>query len=342
MWSLLLLAACSSAVPESSAGSLHLRGARAPGGGALELFVDEGVLVDAVSAEMDVVEAEGAYVVPALFDAHVHLSYWSVDRELRRAGVLTVVDLAAPIESLGAAWAVRVLGSGPMITAWQGYPTQSWGRDGYGLECVGAGACAAAVDTVADAGAVVIKVPLQGEPSLTREELEAIVERAHARGLPVAAHALGEAEARLAAEVGADLLAHTPVEALSDETVALWAEGAVVSSLMAFGNREATRDNLGRLAAAGATVLYGTDLGNRRVAGLDAAELAAMQQAGVSAEQVLSSVTTAPATFFGQSDRAGLSPGQEGSFVLLDADPLQDPSALARPVAVYERGQRVQ
>ena len=47
---------------------------------------------------------------------------------------------------------------------------------------------------------------------------------------------------------------------------------AVVSTLAAFGGSPAAVDNLRRLHAAGATVLYGTDLGNTRDAGPSAEE----------------------------------------------------------------------
>jgi hypothetical protein len=157
---------------------------------------------------------------PAFIDSHVHLAYWPVGDELLDRGVATVVDLAAPIAWLDAPVVpprLRVIASGPMITARRGYPTRGWGADGYGREVGGPREAEAAVDELHAHGARIIKLAITGAPMLAEDALRAAVARAHGlSSIKVVGHALADEEVRMAAAVGVDVLAHTPVEALGD------------------------------------------------------------------------------------------------------------------------------
>lgn len=247
----------------------------------------------------------GSCVAPAFIDSHVHLAYTPKAEEMAQGAIAGAVDLAAPVGWLGTRPSeVEVKASGPMITAVGGYPTQTWGADGYGEQVSGAAQASAATVALIAAGADLIKVALTGEPTLTDEELAAVVTAAHDANKKVAAHALSEEAAARAAAAGVDVLAHTPTEALSDATVSAWAEGAVISTLRAFGGSATTVDNLHRLDQAGATILYGTDFGNTQTAGIDEAELQLMREAGLSQTRLRLSATEAPADFWG-FDRLG-------------------------------------
>lgn len=313
--------------------------ARAVDGAPLELHVDDGRLVHvgAPTGRPLNVDLRGATVLPAFVDSHVHLTYRPEARALAAAGVLAAVDLAAPLRALrGEEGPVRVLHAGPMITALGGYPTTSWGRDGYGLTCDGPAACAARVDELVAAGAAVVKVPVDGAPTLDDPTLMAVVERAHGHGRKVVVHALTEAGAARAAAAGADVLAHAPVEALTDATVSAWRGKAVIGTLAAFGGEAA--HNLGRLHRAGAVVLYGTDFGNTSTAGISVDELHRMVSAGLSRREVLGAATEGPARFW-DLPVGRLEVGREASFLVLDGDPLEDFAVLERPAAVWTRGQ---
>lgn len=322
--------------------------ARLPGGATVSLEARDGTIVglpDEPPTAVPVVDVGDRFLVPGVVDSHVHLAYvFGVDgiargrARLEEAGVVAGVDLAAPLASMGSFDPERWLTAGPMITSPRGYPTRGWGAGGFGLEVDGTGEALAAVDALADAGASVVKIPLGQGPTLPRRVLEALVDQAHARGLKVAAHALGDADAALAADVGVDVLAHTPVEPLSEDTVRRWQGRAVVSTLMAFGGARTTLDNLRRLHEAGATVLYGTDLGNSPVVGIDPDELEALARAGLSPAQIVAAATEAPAAFWGLRELGRLEPGKAASLLVLDEDPWLEPTALARPVAVYVDG----
>jgi imidazolonepropionase-like amidohydrolase len=291
-------------------------------------------------------ELAGAFVVPSFIDAHVHLAYFPVGRELARAGIAAVVDLAMPLGFLdvceaGGCGPLGVIAAGPMITAPGGYPTRSWGSAGYGWEVDGPAEATAAVEALAARGLTVVKVPLTGEPTLDDRTLSAVVARAHALGLKVAAHALTERDARRAGLAGVDALAHTPLDRLTDETVQRFAGRAVISTLTAFGATPTVIDNLRRLRAAGAIVLYGTDLGNTRQAGIQGAELTALAAAGLEPAAILEAATAAPARFFGLEQLGALEPGKAASFMVLDRDPRVDREAVLAPRAVFLDGVRL-
>jgi hypothetical protein len=284
--------------------------------------------------------AASGFASAPVIDSHVHLVYWSVADKLVAAGVEGVVDLAAPERELPALAGapVHVLAAGPMLTRDNGYPLDAWGADGYGTGCHDAACVTATVDRLAGEGARVIKLALDDD-GLAPALVPAAVAAAHAHGLKVAVHALSDASARIAGLAGVDIRAHTPVEPLADATVAAWRGKAVISTLAAFGGSDAAIANLRKLRAAGCTVLYGTDMGNARVAGPNPDEIALMARAGMDAAAIAAAMTTVPARFWGFD--FGVVAGKEATFVVLARDPGRDPTAYLEPAAVYVRGQRV-
>ena len=317
-------------------GSLAVRNARLPGGASVELLIRDGA-IEYVGPRAPVADRErdlgGKIVVPAVIDSHVHLAYWPVGNALAESGVAGAVDLAAPLATLGRGDVrLRVAASGPMITAARGYPTRSWGADGYGLEVADAAGATNAVAALANRGADVIKVAL-GSDGLGRGELEAVVAAARARGLKVAAHALSAADVALAADAGVEILAHTPIEPIGSELAARWRGRYVITTLAAFAPLAAAA-NLRRLLAAGAIAVYGTDLGNTRELGVSRSEIAAMTEAGMSPRAIIESMTTTPAKLWGWHDLGAIEPRRRTPLLVLDRDPLEDPMALASAVEV--------
>ncbi len=314
-------------------------GARLPGGEPVTMWVENGLIRSLTQGPQGgaTVDGRGRWLAPSLIDSHVHLAYLPESALFFRNGVGVVVDLASPLAFLSALPSYpRVLASGPMVTVPGGYPLDSWGQDGYGLPCSTPQQAADAVEVLYTRGARVVKVPVDGGDGLSDGALMAVVSAAHARGMKVAAHALLKEDARRAAVAGVDVLAHTPLEPLGDGA-ALWKGRAVISTLSAFPGRGALL-NLAALKKAGATVLYGTDFGNTREAGVSGEEILALLAAGLTGKEILAAATLAPASYWGFSGLGGLIPGQEASFLLLDEDPHSTPLALTRPRAVFQRG----
>jgi imidazolonepropionase-like amidohydrolase len=323
-----------------------LTGGTVVGLGRADLEVRDGIIVTAgtfvIPDGVATIDVTGAWLAPAAIDSHVHLADLPEGDELARGGVAAAVDLAAPTSFLAEDHApLRVVAAGPMITAESGYPTEGWGSDGYGLEVTTAAEATAAVDTLHALGARVVKLPLAGGPTLDDTAFSAAIDRAHALGEPVVSHALGDTEAARAAALGVDVLAHTPTEPLSAEGAAAWSGRAVISTLGAFGGRATTLANLAALRDAGATVLYGTDFGNTRTAGIDAREVALLVDAGLSPSEVLTAMTSAPAAFWGLDMLGSLTTGKAASLLVLPDDPLVDPTVMAEPTAVYLDGVRI-
>ncbi|GAC1337662.1 MAG: amidohydrolase family protein [Myxococcales bacterium] len=336
---------------------IFVAGARLAGapGGPRTLRIVEGRIDDLdahAPAGADVVDARGLFLAPFAVDAHVHLAFACATlpegaRALLAGGVSGALDLGMPerfLPALGEALPLVLRSSGPLLTAPGGYPTQSWGRDGYGLALDAPEQAAAAVSRLAAAGAFAIKLSLDGRfPVLAPAVAEAASRAAHAAGLRVFAHALTADAVRAALAAGADVLAHTPTEPLSEALVA--EVGArrlhVISTLQACGGSATQLGNLSRLRAAGARVVYGTDLGNEGTApGISAAELLLLAQAGMSAREILHAATLEAALLLGEPALGRLAVGAPAHLLALAEDPLRDASALARPAFALIGGVR--
>ena len=126
---------------------LALRGAVWPGGAAAVL-PDAVVVVGGdgtvlalgpageVALPADLPAVEGVWVGPGVVDAHVHLAFGAPDA-LLAGGVVAARDLGAPhglVAELRARSGPPVLRlAGPVLTAPGGYPSRSWGADGFSL-----------------------------------------------------------------------------------------------------------------------------------------------------------------------------------------------------------------
>jgi len=293
------------------------------------------------------IDAKGLVLLPAFVDAHVHLSVAGDVAEIARAelrgGVAAVLDLGEPERLLPLSAApLRVLFAGPLLTAPRGYPTQSWGAGGYGLELATADDARAAVQRLAKAGARFAKLAFDRRfPLLDAAVAHAATQEAHRLGLRVAAHALEVEMVRRALDAGVDVLAHTPVEPLPGDLVA--AIGArrtwIISTLHAFGGTQNALANLRRLRSAGARVAYGTDLGNQGTApGIDAEELALLAQAGLSPAEVIAAATSAAAELLADPDLGRLTKGAAASVIGVSEESLKDVRLLAQPRLVLIDG----
>jgi imidazolonepropionase-like amidohydrolase len=187
----------------------------------------------AVPAGATVISTEGMSVLPGLWDMHVHLminghadyAHWdrtypalfervimpASAKQLLLAGVTSARDLGAP---LGPSIAVRdainagkipgptLYVSGPFIQH-EPYP----GTEAFRWGVKGPNDARTKVNRLADAGVNVIK--LIDQDQMTMEEVRAVVEAAHARGLPVVAHSHRPEEIRRGLAAGVDNFEHT-------------------------------------------------------------------------------------------------------------------------------------
>ncbi len=294
-------------------------------------------------------EVDG-FLMPAIADRHVHVRLADPGAVLL-GGVAAVRDLAWAADEIFALADASELPSfngpliraaGPMLTGRGGYPTKaSWAPPGTGLELDGPEHTARAVNELASRGAGVIKVSLNAEagPTPSDAELTALVESAHGRGLPVAAHVQGVGQAERAVGAGLDEFAHAPwTERLSEQLLEAAARTMrVVSTLdiLSFGDvtpeLRTACDNLVRFRAAGGQVVYGTDLGNGAIPpGIDVREALLLHEAvRMSPEEVLTAMTA-----------TRLEPGAPADLIALGRDPLEELDAL-RDLKLVVRAGRV-
>ncbi len=355
----MLLADEHSSVANENEASFAVVGAHITGHGKANMVVRDGrielIATDVADESLRVIAAADRFIAPAFIDSHVHLAYAFSAAELARGGIAAAVDLSAPMSFLEVDLKpMTVIRAGPMITAVTGYPTKSWGADGYGLEISGVDAAREAVDQLYAAGARVIKIPvgdatgggalaIAKNPSILSDaEMKAIVDQAHSHGMRVASHALNDIDVLRAAVAGVDVLAHTPTERLSDQTIKAWSGRALITTLSAFADLTEPTENVRRLREGGTTVLYGTDMGYTTFPGVNPQELEFLRKAGLDNKAIVAAGTTAPAKYWGFGDGLGtLAAGHTASFLVLDADPEIDPQTLSRPLAVYIDGREI-
>ena len=187
----------------------------------------------AVPAGAELISTEGMSVLPGLWDMHVHLlinghadyAHWdrtypslfasvimpASAKQLLLAGITSARDLGAPLEASisvrDAINAGKIPGptlyvSGPFIQH-APYP----GTEAFRWGVKGPNDARAKVKRLADAGVNVIKLIDQDE--MTMEEVRAVVDEAHARGLPVVAHSHRPEEIRRGLAAGVDDFEHT-------------------------------------------------------------------------------------------------------------------------------------
>jgi imidazolonepropionase-like amidohydrolase len=197
--------------------------------------------------------------------------------------------------------------------------------------------------------------------SLSPEVARAAVEETHARGKLVLAHPSSIAGVRAALQAGVDILVHTTLgealpwdPALTREmverkmsvipTFKLWHyELAKDSVPKHISDRlvAATLEELRAFKAAGGQILFGTDVGYMH--DFDPTdEYVLMAKAGLSAGDILESLTTAPAARWKESAQRGrIEPGMAGDLVVLEADPAEDVRNFARVRCVFRQGELV-
>jgi imidazolonepropionase-like amidohydrolase len=177
----------------------------------------------------------------------------------------------------------------------------------------------------------------------------AAVTEAHRRGVLVYTHPSNDEGLRVAVEAGVDILAHTtPAGSAWDDalvaklrergisltpTLKLWAYEVLRFGGTAERAEEFTMNGVRQLQAfsrAGGQVLFGTDVGY--MADYDPSdEYRRMAQAGLTPMRILASLTTNPATKFGEGNRRGkIAPGMDADLAVLEADPAQDARNFAK------------
>lgn len=264
------------------------------------------VKIDTPAAFKDIatqtIELGDATLLPGLIELHAHMSFRQVPPDVvLRHGITTLRDVGGPVHApYGGEGSLRVMTSGPIITAAKGYPIPGLGESNIAVPVVTEQQARETVRELVSRGAVVIKVALEpggengapwshghadesehvrpqqhlhalqshGEtnsrrwPLLPLPIVRAIVEEAHALGRKVTAHIAEAAGAQIALDAGIDEWAHTPCMSLPDGQLkrAVEQQVRIVSTIDTLSKCQGVFDNLQRLTAMGAEFLYGAEI----------------------------------------------------------------------------------
>jgi imidazolonepropionase-like amidohydrolase len=379
------------------------------------VLVEDGVILGVesyehrVPDECSLISYEGT-LLPGLIEMHTHLvtdsgvgaldrvagySEQEIDRVISQAlrdqlaaGVTTVRDLG----DRGFAVVVRrdrqpaarqaeprILAAGPPLTSPGGH------CHFLGGEVAGSDAIIRAVQERVERGVDVVKVMASGgvntpgsdalRTQFTTAELQLTVDRAHAAGLPVTAHAHGTPAVEQAIATGVDGIEHCSCVTdrgfgqASDETVSALARAriavcptigvdpqmmkhpppAITAMLdrMGLTAQQMLQDRwdfVGRLHQAGARLVSGVDsgIGPAKRHGTLPYAVCELVNAGLTVAESLVTATSTAAAACGIGDRTGrLAHGYDADLLVVDGDLENDVTALLRPQAVLLHGESV-
>jgi imidazolonepropionase-like amidohydrolase len=216
-------------------------------------------------------------------------------------------------------------------------------------------------------GADVIKVIVNTNPRvLSLEEMKAIVGEAHGQGRPVAAHAIGDASTRVAAEAGVNSIEHGYT--IPDDVLAVMAKKGIFlvptdypgeyynllkRAPVTDAQRESTaalvtrnRDRLLRAVKAGVRIAFGSDeyynIPGKTRGEASLLTLRAYADDGLRGVEIVRAATTNAAELLGWSRRVGsLEAGLLADIIAVEGDPLKDPRLLEHVRFVMKGGKIV-
>jgi imidazolonepropionase-like amidohydrolase len=305
----------------------------------------------AVPGQAETLDADGGYILPGLINTHVHNAF--NENNLRiwaQSGVTTVRDVGAydpPSVSFQFRDSVRsdrsfarLVAAGPLITVPGGYPATV----GFpAMTVTSPDDARAKVASLLDLGAELIKITLEDGrrpefpsarwPALTPNEVQAIVETAHGRGIPVTAHIIFTQYLKVALDAAVDDCAHSIYDPLPDGMIQqmLQSKMAMVPTLIALGKGGNVVGNLRRFVEAGGKVAMGNDGGY--IAGLEIGmpitELEAMRDAGMTPMQIIVASTKNAAEVCGLGQTLGTIEFDKAADILIvRGNPLENLRAL--------------
>jgi imidazolonepropionase-like amidohydrolase len=325
-----------------------------------------------------VIDAGGGLIMPGVIDNHMH-AFWPDSAMLTsdedtltpwlQAGVTTLVDTGTIRHTLRAHRALaesvthppRFFMAGPLITVPGGYPTTRRENDMamYAWTVEGPEeAYEVAAKLIDEEGADLIKIAVEtgfdtdyefteGWPTLSRDEIEAVVRAAHERGRTVRAHVTNPLELLVSAQAGVDAAAHTPIHEIPDEVLdeVVTYDMILISTANIWGypRRERGRPvgpNLYRYHQRGGIVVLGTDVPYQRGSIMPVGEMLLFIEAGFTPAEVLIASTRNGALAMNLDDVLGtLEVGKLADIIVVEGDPLTDIEAMANVSVVIRDGE---
>lgn len=311
-----------------------------------------------------IIDVNGAAILPGFINAHVHYGYNKTNlKAWAQDGVTTVRDLGGdprkPLftmrDDIKENQYARLVAAGPMVTVPNGYPSSPFGSTS-ALAVTSPEDAQTKVEKLLDDGADLIKVAVEtghifnrNIPTLTPEELAAIVAVAHERGTVVSAHVTASQDLQQALNGGVDDIAHMVVDFVPDDLIKTMVDTDVywVPTLElwkgvnpAFGSTAV--ENLRRFCNAGGKVALGTDYGGYTIRfdlGIPIREIEWMAEAGMTPMQIIVAGTKNAAHVCNLDELGTLETGKIADVIVVDGNPLDDIHALTEVLLVIHNGE---
>jgi imidazolonepropionase-like amidohydrolase len=314
-----------------------------------------------IPSQAQIISTVGMTILPGFINAHVHytdeptrLQTWAYE------GVTTVRDLGMTMQGFYSIkdylsehpepTLARLLCSGPIVDVPGGRP-----HGNYGILIFSPDDARDKANYLLDAGVDLIKVYLEDGSIMNEswevislEELEAIVDVAHSRGVIVTAHVQEAYLIERALDGGVDDIAHSQLDelvpySLIDRMIA--EDVYLVPTLEIYQvpyMRQIAMNNLGRLAERGVKIALGTDFDIQYglELGMPSEEIRLMQQSGMTAMQIIVAATKHGAHVCDLEDEIGtLEAGKIADILVVNGDPLSDLQVLKHNVTmVFHNG----
>jgi len=304
-----------------------------------------------IPSDANIIELHGATILPGFINSHVHNAYEpALSAKWAQAGVTTVRDLGARYpfflfylrdKNNEDPSLATVISAGPLITNPGGYPIV--GSNFPSLAVTNPDHARREVAHLISDGADVIKIVVdsgEGLPTLSLETASAIVETAHQRNVPVAAHISSLRDLRLVLDAGVDDFSHIvpvlPGDLLEQMVIdnVYW-----VPTVETAGGYDA--GNLRKLIRAGGQVALGNDSGLLPgiEIGMPMREIEMMHAAGMSPMEIIVAATRNAAHVCNLEDTLGtLEVGKIADILVVNGDPLVNLQTLADVRLVIHRG----
>ncbi len=378
------IASCPAVARETGQTSWLIHAARVFDGNSIRTNTSV-LVIDGVVAQVDareafkstaakVIDLGDATLLPGFIELHAHTAFQHIPADtVLKHGITTVRDVGGPLhQPYGGAGSLRVLTSGPIITAPGGYPIPELGTENIAIAVATEQQARETVRALINGGAVVIKVALEpgGEagapwasghhhaghgghdrkashaktawPLLPENIVEAIVDEAHKLGRKVTAH-IGEAKgAKIALDAGIDEWAHLPCAVIPDVLLKQAAAQNVktVTTLDTLSKCTGVAHNARVLAALGGEFLYGAEIAHPDIPwGIDAQELIAMMHTtNMRPIEVLRSATSKSGRYLNIPLLGTLQPGAPADMIAVKGDPTAALKILEYPDLVMSGG----
>lgn len=329
------------------------------------------------SGAANVVDLGDTTLLPGFIELHAHLGYQNIPADtVLKHGITTLRDVGGPLhQPYGGDGSLRVLTSGPIITAPGGYPIPELGAENIAIAVATEQQARETVRTLIDGGAVVIKVALEpgGEagapwasghhhqadaehesphhkaahasktwPLLSKDIVKAIVDEAHKQGRKVTAH-IGETKgAKIAIDAGIDEWAHVPCDMIPKALLkkAVAQKVKIVTTLDTLSKCPGVAHNTYTWAVLGGGLLYGAEIAHPDIPwGIDAQELIAMMHmANMQVIDVLRSATSKAGQHLNLPLLGTLQPGAPADMIAVKGDLTHALKSLEYPDLVMSGG----